>query len=116
MASELMRAIHTRGDGAHASQTAATRRGARRRTVRGARTLGHRRRGHGALKILKATHLLETRYPHPTYSKVEGFDCPGCLGVITKGSKGRIVRMRELECHDKCASHAASLTQPPRAG
>jgi hypothetical protein len=46
----------------------------------------------------------------------EGCDCPVCLGVITRGRKGKIVRMRELECHDKCASHAASLTQPPHTG
>ena len=46
----------------------------------------------------------------------EGCDCPVCLGVITKGRKGMIVRMRELECRDKCAAHAASLTQPPLSG
>ena len=46
----------------------------------------------------------------------EGFDCPGCLGVVTKGRQGMIVRMRELECRDKCAAHAASRTQPPLSG
>jgi len=42
----------------------------------------------------------------------EGFDCPVCLGVITKGRKGRIVRMRELGCHDKMCHSCWSKMKP----
>jgi len=51
----------------------------------------------------RAAGMLEAR---------EGFDCPGCLGVIIKGRKGRIVRMRELECRDKMCDSCWSKLKP----
>ena len=35
--------------------------------------------------------------------KREGVDCPICLGVLAMGAKGDRVKMRRLQCGDKCA-------------